>query len=734
MEGRVARARRVAPIFLFAVLAGCLLMPEEGFVGEQARNRHPVVRITGGVLEEGGQEPARVHFYWHGADHDGVVRWFEWAIDDTVTEQAWNRTTHFDEVISFGASTPTGEPGACSDWHSFYVRAVDDDFERSEPDRRVFNAHTIAPTSTIESPRPAPNSVWASTLLMTWTGQDIDGSRPDKMPAHFEIKLVRIPSGLDYNDPASVFQVFADSANELVSTPIRGDYPVDDDDLYQQARRRWLRLPGTTTSYWLDEMQTYQRYAFVVRAIDEAGAVEQAFQLDVNYVVFRVADRQITVTLLEPALGTREYNAGDWGDPWVVSVAPDQLIRFQWFGDATLSGTVPGPCNYGFDLPDPDDESFRSVDGRGGWIGWANRSRMVEPISFSAEDEYAHYFYFKMRDVSNNPNTETRAVIEIRVADFTFDRPFLVVDDLRFAPKPCQGADLTRDDQTDRWRLTHVPDRDGYDGVLAGAEEFLAPGETFHIFDTFGEGDVRGSPRVGDDFVEVLGRYQTVIWDAGSERGTGLWLAGADNHHLSAYIGRGGNLLLYTYIGPVQLLHQYLSFDYHMSANHFCADELNFSAGYHWSRASFLWQFLGVRGCVDKPRGASSHGNPEKSLRGAIAQNPRYPDLFLDPQRWPCEDGVMNYEVLVPEIDNPDIVPWFEVQEGLEILYRAQTRVQDSRLAGAPVAWRTEAAAGESSDRGRVVCFGFHPYFFDEEAVESAFTQAVHWLLTGRDY
>ncbi len=715
------------------LLSGCLLVPESGFSGEAHANRPPVARITGGVLEEGADHAARVHFYWTGADVDGVVRWFEWAIDDTIAERAWQRTAAFDEVIAFPASTPDGSGSSFHDWHTFFLRAVDDDYARSRPDRRMFNAHTIAPTTLITKPKPASNPQWASTLRMSWNGQDLDGSRADKQPAAYEIKLVRMPISVSLDDHGAIMAVFADSANQLVGTPLRGDYPLDDDELYQRARRKWLRLPGAVSSHWLEGMERYGRYGFIVRAIDEAGAVEQLFQRNRNYVIFRVADKRITIRLYEPAFGSREYNTGAWPAPWVVTVAPGQEIRFQWIGDATLSGTDPGPCNYGFDIPDPDDDSFRSISGRGGWIGWAARTRMQEPITFTAQDEYSHFFYLKMRDISNNPNTETRCVVEIRVAEFSFDRPLLVVDDLRYGPKPCRAGDLVTDEQSDSWRLTYDEESDTYGGILAGAAEFLPPAERIETYDTYGAGDASVSPRIEDDFIEMVGRYQTVIWDTGTDSsvGTGLRLAAGHNQYLSSYVSLGGHLLLYAFIGPVQLINGAVPFSGQQPN---CPDELNFQSGHYWHRIGFLWQFLRLQGCVDKPRGMTSQGGPAKSLRAAVAENPRYPDLFLDPQRWPCPDGVMNYEALVPGLADPDVVPWYETQAGLEVIYRARTRDPHTALSGRPVAWRTHPRAGESAQRGRVVCFAFHPFFFEEASVEIAMTQAIHWLVTGSDY
>ena len=474
-------------------------------------------------------------------------------------------------------------------------------------------------------------------------------------------------------------------------------------------------------------------YGFIIKAIDEAGAEEQEFSRNRNYVIFRVEDKRITVVLLEPALGNRSYNTGDWPlEPWEVTVAPGQPIRFQWIGDASLSGTEVGPCNYGFDIPDPDDESFRSIDGVGGYIGWAARTRMQAPISFSADGGSVHHFYLKMRDVSNNPDTETRCHVIINVAEFSFDRPFLVVDDLRFAPKQCVGS-LLEDDETDYWRLRFDPETQTPAGVLAGLYDFILPTDAIDHYSVYRDNELSRAPDIESEFLEVLGRYQSVVWDCGHDQTAGLLVAAGANQYLSAYVGMGGNLLLYSFIGPAQVIAGKIGFD---ALSPKCPRENDFSAGYYWNRLSFLWQFLNLTGCIDKPRGSSTQGNLGESLVAAIAENPIYPDLYLDPVRWPCTYGIMNYEALVSNTTDPDVIPWYELQDGLDVIYRAKTKITtyQSDLHDKPVAWRTYPLEGEQTDRGRIVSFAFHPYFFDETAVEIAMTNALHWLVSGSDY
>ncbi len=116
-----------------------------------------------------------------------MVRWFEWAVDDTISEQAWHRTELFDEDIDFQSSTwNEGEEGY-EDWHTFYLRAVDDQYARSVSAKPFFNAHTIAPTSRIVRPTPEVDAKWAKLVRISWAGEDLDATNPEKRPVAYEI-------------------------------------------------------------------------------------------------------------------------------------------------------------------------------------------------------------------------------------------------------------------------------------------------------------------------------------------------------------------------------------------------------------------------------------------------------------------------------------------------------------------------------------------------------------------
>ncbi|MCK4305135.1 MAG: hypothetical protein KAY24_12935 [Candidatus Eisenbacteria sp.] len=731
-------------LVIVLLIPQCLLFPEEGFQGERTKNESPTVFITGGVVEDGKREDKNtVHFYWHGTDTDGVVRFFEWAIDDTVSENAWHETTAFDEVIPFQAATLETVDGkeVFTDWHAFFVRSVDNDYARSTPAKRYFNARTIAPTTTIIRPQAGGTAItpkWARSLRVTWLGHDADATSIDKLPVWFELKFIRVTTGGQLNDADKMRQLFENAPNLLLGTLPPDEYPDEEDQAYlHEAEKTWLRVPGTTDNQWLTGMEVGIFYAFAVRAIDEAGAVELDLQRSTgaegNWVGFQAGDKNIEVIISEPSLGMHRFLTGKFEDEkWVVTVAPEQRIRFIWEGDATGSGTDPGPCDYGLDLPDPDDDSFRSLDGRGGWIGWATRDRMQATISFPRSDEgTTHDFYMKMRDISNNPNTETRCHVEIKVADFSFTRKFLIIDDLP-APAPRSGMPYsnpdweTTDEETDSWRFR----------VFSAAKKYLPaemPVDSIDVHETFGTGDIIPQPAISDNFLELLGRYQNVIWDTGS--GCGLRTA-AQELYLSRYVGLGGNLMLLAYDGPVRSI---TARGFSDDSDTRCATTST-TIGEYWNSFGFLWQYLRLEGCLDIPRGTTNARVIQQTLVAAMAMDPNYPDLSLDVARWGSETrGIRNYECLVPDPDHPGAIPWYERLEvlgGMELLYAGQTFRPGSKLDGMPVAWKTQATDQEirdGSDRGRVVCFSFNLYYFEESSVKGAMTLALTWLVEGKD-
>ncbi|MFC1572783.1 hypothetical protein ACFL6M_04210 [Candidatus Eisenbacteria bacterium] len=712
----------------------CLLLPEEDLSGERTKNLRPVVRITGGVIKDSADVKNSAVFEWYGADHDGVIRWFEWAVDDTFSENAWQTTTGFSAEIPLQIEA-LDKSGGYSAWHSFFLRSVDDKYARSIPVRRHFNAHTIAPTTQIIKPVPKIRTpTWASTFQVTWRGEDPDALGDNDRPALFEIKQIRLPSSS--LDADRIRRYFETNPNLLLGNLDADDYP--NPKVHEKARLAWMQVPGTTNSHWLSNMQHGRTYAFAVRAIDEAGALEQVFQRGTNFLVFTVRDQRIVVYLSEPALGFHTFNGGDFKNPWQVTIAPEQSFRFEWIADATASGTDPGQSNYGFGIPDPDVESCYDPDGVYCWTGWVTRDRLHRSFSFPhSEEGTTHHFYLKMRDVSGKLETETRCWVEIHVAAMSFSRKFLIVDDLR-EPYPMSGVPYTgvSDAVTDAWR----------NRVLGSLAEHLLGGMTLEdvdVYNTYGLDDCNGLATIPQSFLSTLGRYQNVIWDAGGVQ-PGFRSAARDLH-LSRYVGLGGNMLIMVTGGAVGTIDSQGfpkpgegESPFSRSAQK-CAHPNAMREDEAWNRLGFLWQHLHIRGCVEKPRKRLHAAEKTwQSAVGATAIDASYPDLALDTERWGKEEfGIRSFECLEPEANRYGTEPWYWREPGLTNIYVVRTHKEKSRLANKPIAWKTEIGEEDLQSgihRGRIVCFNMSLYYFEEPAVQTALTRALTWMVTGKDY
>jgi hypothetical protein len=114
----------------------------------------------------------------------------------------------------------------------------------------------------------------------------------------------------------------------------------------------------------------------------------------------------------------------------------------------------------------------------------------------------------------------------------------------------------------------------------------------------------------------------------------------------------------------------------------------------------------------------------------------------LDPVKWRCgsfQRGLLAFEAMTLNENEPVDDPWYgrEVEAGgLDLLYRCRTFAEDAVTDSLPVAWRTSASREDSLqgfERGRIVSFAFHPYYFAEENLKTAMTFALRWVVTGAE-
>jgi hypothetical protein len=688
------------------VQAGCLLIPNDKVTGERVANLRPSVRITGGAATP---DPVgvdyKVQFYWSGSDADGVIDYYQWAVDDTVSESAWHDTTGFTARYNFKASRQVaGSSSLFTDWHTFYIRAIDDEFSFSKPDKRYFNARTIAPTSRITFPVAANLGDVAQlqrTVVVKWEGEDLDSSRPDGKPQGYEYKLVRVANMPDYD------YAYIDSLRH-------GQNLLD--SLGIGSKTKWLRVPRTTTQLTLRDLPVGAMVAFAVRAVDEAGAIEPALDNRRNFIVFAVtgAASQPTVEVTEVSLGTHDFPSD--GDVWEIGVPPGVPIRFRWTGNAASYGSRPGNVNYALDIPDPANESLRDPKGIGGWIGWGDWKANQSPFTFALEDGPTHYLYILMRDVSDNRSSTRQCIIKMNVVPFTFSKTALVVDDARF-DSPRQ-SDLLHDAFLSRTILARLR-------ALGEVDDFM-------IWPGFNEG---GRTPV-DLRLEDVADYQTIAWSLNNvgniESGIG---SAANEAVLSVFLKAGGRLFMF---GPNIVgmsLHQ---LGYPVDPPTLAADK---------ERLYFKFLYMQNSIVSTTPRDPDPCFVAKSGLYVARSANPAYPDLFLDGEKW--DPTIMTGREYRGGIGwEGNMVGMNQVpaqNEGLDTLYTVgtwnrstQTRCGNahSTVEGAIIGARyqsTRADTLEGRQHGRVVWFDFQPWWFQGDRMMDAGTAAVNWLFTGRD-
>ena len=139
-------------------LAGCAKGVEKQFVSNQI----PVVRLTHAPVTPTSREQYAYRMNWIGYDPDGRVDHFIYAIDPANLDRpdtTWQATTLNEQLFYFRASNPD-EPlnpqnQTASDFHTFAIRAVDDQGRQSETVYRTFFSFTAAPIVSIRTPRPS---------------------------------------------------------------------------------------------------------------------------------------------------------------------------------------------------------------------------------------------------------------------------------------------------------------------------------------------------------------------------------------------------------------------------------------------------------------------------------------------------------------------------------------------------------------------------------------------------
>ncbi len=356
-------------IVLFAALPGC----ENGH--SIYPNLPPRVSVTGGP-PQGGESYYYVTISWVGWDADGTVKHFLYAIDDTTQ---WTEIRELEETFLFTADS-LREGEEFGRWHTFWIKAVDNDGAKSLPDYLTFDARTVAPKTTIVKPCDMSAVICVrvpvgTTVRFAWEGEDPDCSDPAKKPVAYQWRLV------PENQPDTSWH--------------------------------WSE-PSPETEVVLRDLPPGAVYRFGVRAIDEAGAVELVPR-GFNELPIVVGPGYGSPTLCVYEDDASHCYPAD-GAVWERRATVNRTITFSWEGDASAYGGTISGYRYGLDIEDLEDPYQWAVD-------WSlnNTSATIQFV-----EPGTHYLYVQVMD---DVETVQLGTVEITVSEFFFDREVLYVDD-----------------------------------------------------------------------------------------------------------------------------------------------------------------------------------------------------------------------------------------------------------------------------------------------------------------
>ncbi len=562
--------------------------------GLEPRNEPPHVEITSSPVANSTSFYS-VPIYWRAWDDDGRVMYSEYAVDtqDTV----WTRTSQFSASLVFSATGANQ-----TEWHTFYLRAVDDRGMHSPVVELSFNARTIAPQSRALFPVAVAqgngyNSLVSGgpALLIRWSGTDADGVTR-KTPVGYRFARLRIPNSLIGN-PAGAAKLLDDPSTQWQYLPS----PTDT----MEVSYRDLVSGDQAVQYWV----------FAWRAVDEAGAVEPAYVAGRNLFFYGayISRQGPALTVNSVNLGTFEW-AGVGRDS--AQYVFDHQLNLTWTADAGITGAVIAGYRWGVDVVDIGNKNDP------GWATGFTRSLLgINGLVFRDRTAAIHDIVIQVQD-SNG--AITTGVLRLTLAAFTGEKDILWVDDVN----DIRAAGIQpSDDEHRRHSL----------GALRLAMNTLGRSTAIDSFTTM---PVSYDPlyHVAPPLADMC-RYKFVVWEVGipgSSPGvaftdfvaTRIGQARIRPNPLSSYLDAGGSMVIMGY-SAVRATMTPIPTNPPTSANLLAPGRYNFAADYMHMCDQISWAKTdanrnGFQG-ADPTDWAKVHGIPGGG---------GFPRLQFDKERW----------------------------------------------------------------------------------------------------
>lgn len=312
--------------------------------------------------DQGDTSNYRVRMNWFGWDPDGEISYY-WTKWDTFE---WRRVVNTDSVFLVSASADTVLEDFGYEYHSFSVKAVDNDGDEDPtPESIAFTAFTIVPDTRIIR---GPNGVTGPMVTFEWAGSDRDG-----VIVGYGYRLFK------WEQSTSEWVMVTEQLGLDAETVVANFGPIDG------------------------------LHRFEVWSIDDAGAADQTPAVREFTCNPELAGPKLFI--ISNVFGIRTYRGPVWNEAYNIPtpIFAGERLAFEWIATAeSYGGQVVGYRH--------------AYDDTSNWPSWS-----AFDTEFSVVPELGrHSLYVSALD---NANERTRARVYFDVVEATLDEYILVVDD-----------------------------------------------------------------------------------------------------------------------------------------------------------------------------------------------------------------------------------------------------------------------------------------------------------------
>jgi len=750
-------------LLLVPVLSGC----GHKDAGVLVQNKNPQIEISNAPIQ-GTEEFYSVRINWFASDVDGQVTHYIYATDPPVMgDTVWTETNSSEITVFFRSPEPNDPLPALGSiiisrgYHTFVVKAIDNEGAASPPATRSFTSRTTAPSTGIDVPRPNHQQAITTTpsVTISWVGVDPDGVLSQK-PVKYKYKIV---SATDINPS---------NPTGITAQMIQDYFGKDADNFFAQ----WDSVSGDTTSVFYEGLTPQTVYYFAIVAFDEAGAFEPRFSLDSNVLQFRPTLDKLgpDITVFNEFFSRLQSTGGislNASRIYTLEFPADSPITFNWFATPDVGAIITGyrwaldieGQDIGNETPRIDDSDFSH------WSAWSLNevNTTVGPFAGSLDSVITHFFYLEARD---NLGFVSLFTIRLRIVKPTFTRNILVIDDMygtateRITSGPNAGFfnykepyPMEAEQDSFYYSVGGVPDSIKILGFPGNDPNALSQPGVFAGFD-FDTVDYRKEQTEGIP-LELLAQYKVVVWytdNTSAARsggkfsttpGTALRLINSKNqlNTLAVYLKQQGNVWLLGEGTTTAIANGYWDrFGQGAAKVPYSSGD---GPGDILRLGNFLYDFPHLRSQLYTGGLASSPSlTLNQRLKGCIPYLPQFfgtasnTDRTHDPRIGPSSERNVPLWNDLPRLTmaayrsanvNPDLrsisLTWFISQplfvtEGtgenfhstLDTLYLFQARQFDpARVQVPPSDGFPNATYYHGSDNGKVVWFGFALYYFE---------------------